>query len=49
MRILLSGIGGHMGQEVIRLAAAGCRGAGDRLGRGCHGNGRRNDPDRVLL
>lgn len=27
MRILLSGICGHMGQEVVRLAAAGCRGA----------------------
>ena len=27
MRILLSGLGGHMGAEVVKLANAGCRGA----------------------
>lgn len=27
MRILISGLGGHMGAEVARLCAAGCRGA----------------------
>ena len=27
MEILLSGIGGHMGAEVLKLAKEGCRGA----------------------
>ena len=27
MRILISGLGGHMGQQVAKLCAEGCRGA----------------------